>query len=154
MKAITGFISDCIHSVCSVLSHLWKTGIGNIIGKLRYGKAIVDITLCSAWAYSIYAWAGSTFVSILGITLITYLLTCIFLPSTGEIIVELISPFVTIGLYTISALLYWQFAEISLIVALFIIPCVTYEIECRYRKYYRQLSPVADEESKWLYAIR
>lgn len=80
-------------------------------------------------------------VSILGVTMIVLILNKIFIPEGNSIVNSLIAPFIALMLFSTATAIYWFIRELSLFVALLIIPTATREVEDRYNKYFNSLTP-------------
>jgi hypothetical protein len=125
----------------NTIVQLWKYGYGHLYNSGGWLKIGIDTMLITGWTFLMFFSYTNIYVSMLGIAIIMSMLSRTISFDTSSIFGELVSPFISIALYSLSVLVFWWSVELAWLVGLLVLPCVTREISENYSEYYLKLSP-------------
>ena len=120
---------------------IWNRGLGDTLRRRRYFKGLIDLSLVGLLGYSVYALYGTVWVAVIGITILLSFFGRIFSVNEESFAGNMLSPFVSIAVYALCGLIFFWCSEAVIVAALFIIPCVTTEVEERFFRYERNMNP-------------
>lgn len=142
MKWLLGSLVNIVVKAYDGIIDLWKQGFGDLISNGRWLKLIVDISLICMFFVTLTLFGTNLYVSILGVAIVMSMLSKLIYFQSKSIVGDFFQPFLTIGLYAVSAAIFWYSSAITIAVAVFLMPCVTKEISDSYLSYYEDLTPV------------
>ena len=135
IKILGTIVRDTYLKIKRVIVGFWEHGVGDLVQYKRWFKTIVDVALMFGWWYLLRKFFHTAPIAIIGIALIMALMSRVFHFSGDDVLSDILSPFLTMLLYAISAYLFWWYLEIGLLVGCFLIPNITNDIIIKWHEY-------------------
>ena len=141
MNFIKNFLIKLYKRIKNVAYDIYHGGIGQLISKRRWLKALLDMFLIASYFYAVIYYGSTMAIALISVGLIMTIFNKITAIEEGFIVVDLTKPFLTIAAFSFVSVLYSFVRETALVCSVFLIPVMTRQIEERISKYYNELTP-------------
>jgi hypothetical protein len=141
MKIVKNVAKNTFYRFTDTCKRIWNEGIGANIKERKYLKTLLDLTLWGILSWLFIVLAGSMIISIIGISMLLSVFGRSIISTEDSFSNDIVSTFLSIGVYAICGYLFYNFVELAIVAALFIVPVITSEIKRKYYIYNEMMDP-------------